>query len=81
LIRRNDHNSGIKNLVEKFVDEIEALAEDEAKLLPKDLIAAIEYVKEIDLTSGNKNHYISKFINFRISRMQSKNIENQKRTD
>ena len=81
MIRRNDHNSGIKNLVEKFVDEIEALAEAEAKMLPKDLIAAIEYVKELDMTSGNTTHFIWKLINFRISRMQSENIENQKRAD
>ena len=63
------------------VDEIEALAEDEAKLLPKDLLAAIEYVKEIDLTSGNTYYFISIFINYRISRMQSKSIEDQKRID
>ena len=52
LIRRSDDNQGVKELVDKFVNEIETLAENETKFLPKDLVAAINFVKDIDVSSG-----------------------------
>ena len=53
LIRLSDENDAAKQLVQKFVDEIEDLAVSEETYLPSELKDAIENLKNIDINSGN----------------------------
>ena len=52
LIRRDDNNDGAKQLVQKFVVEIEALAVSEENYLPTELRDAIQNLQNIDMNSG-----------------------------
>ncbi|CAG5101819.1 Oidioi.mRNA.OKI2018_I69.chr1.g14.t1.cds [Oikopleura dioica] len=53
LIRRSDENDAAKQLVQKFVDEIEDLAVSEETYLPSELKDAIQNLKNIDINSVN----------------------------
>ncbi|CAG5083743.1 Oidioi.mRNA.OKI2018_I69.PAR.g10449.t1.cds [Oikopleura dioica] len=51
LIRRNDENDGAKELVQRFVDEIESLAVAEENYLPSELRDSIQNLQNIDMNS------------------------------